>query len=129
VGGPLSRGTHRQRSLFSRLLPLYRAFGAADPLVGDHALYRGLGGSLGERRGAYRALFEPPVDPALFDGLRAATNGGWALGDERFQRRLGAAVGRRPMPLPRGRRRNPGNEPRPNRVRRNGVDETDEKGV
>jgi putative transposase len=88
------------------------ALGAADALVCDHALYRGLGNSPDERRGAYRALFGPPVDPAFLDELRAATNGGWALGDARFKRRL-AAAGRRAAPLPRGRRRKPGDEPGP----------------
>ena len=83
--------------------------GAADPL-----LYRGLGSSPDERRGAHRALFELPGDTAFLDGLRAATNGGWALGDERFQRQLAAAVGRRSVPLSRGRRRKSGNEPGPN---------------
>jgi hypothetical protein len=63
----------------------------ADPLVCDHAFYRGLGGSSWERRAAYRALFESPADPAFLHGLRAATNGGWALGDERFKRHLAAA--------------------------------------
>jgi putative transposase len=90
------------------------AFGSVDPLVCDHALYRGLGSSPDERRGAYRALFEPPGDTAFLDGLRAATNGGRAMGDERFQRQLAAAIGRRSAPLPRGRRRKSGNEPGPN---------------
>ena len=90
------------------------AFGAADPLVCGHALYCGLGGSPGECRGAYRALFEPPVDAAFLNELRTATNGGWALGDERFTRHLTAAVGRRAAPLRRGRRRKPGGEPRTN---------------
>jgi putative transposase len=90
------------------------AFGAADPLVCDHALYRGLGGSPDERRGAYRALFERSDDSAFLAGMRAATNGGWALGDERFKRRLAAAVGRRAAPLPRGRRRKSGDDAGPN---------------
>jgi putative transposase len=61
-----------------RVITSFRAhaFGAADALVRDHPLYRGLGGSAAERRGAYRALFEPPVDAAFLDHLRAATNGG-----------------------------------------------------
>jgi putative transposase len=87
------------------------AFGAADTLVRDHALYRGLGRSLPERREAYRALFEPPVDPAFLDCVRAATNGGWALGDERFKRNLATALGRRAGPLPRGRRPKPAGDP------------------
>lgn len=90
------------------------AFGAADALVGDHALYRGLGRSPGERRETYRALFEAHLDPAFLDCLRAATNGGWALGDERFKRNLATALGRRAAPLPRGRRRKPAGDPGPN---------------
>jgi len=90
------------------------AFGAADALVCDHALYRGLGRSAAERRGAYRALFEPPVDAAFLDCLRAATNGGWALGDEHFKRNLATALGRRAAPLPRGRRPKPAGDPGPN---------------
>jgi putative transposase len=74
------------------------ALGVADALVCDHALYRGLGRSAAERRGAYRALFEPPADAAFLDRLRAATNGGWAVGDERFKRNLASAVGRRAAP-------------------------------
>ena len=94
----------------------YRAHarGAADALVRDHALYRGLGRSAADRRGAYRALFGPPLDPAFLDALRAATNGGWALGDQRFKRHLAAAVGRRAAPLPRGRRGKPADEVGPN---------------
>jgi putative transposase len=90
------------------------ALGAADLLVGDHALYRGLGGSPAERRDAYRALFGPPGDPAFLDKLRTATNGGWALGDERFRRNLATALGRRAAPLPRGRRRKPASGPEAN---------------
>ena len=94
----------------------YRAHarGAADTLVRDHALYRGLGRSAADRRGVYRALFGPTLDPAFLDELRAATNGGWALGDQRFKRHLAAAVGRRAAPLPRGRRGKPADEVGPN---------------
>jgi len=35
--------------------------------------------------------------------LRAATQGGWALGDARFKRQIAKALGRRVAPLPRGR--------------------------
>jgi len=90
------------------------ALGAADALVRDHSIYRRLGRSPAECRGAYRALFGPPLDPAFLDQLRAATNGGWALGDQRFKRHLAAAVGRRAAPLPRGRRHKPADDPGPN---------------
>jgi hypothetical protein len=35
--------------------------------------------------------------------LRAATNGGWALGDARFKQQIAQALGRRVVPLPKGR--------------------------
>jgi hypothetical protein len=35
--------------------------------------------------------------------LRAAINGGWALGDTRFKQQIAKALGRRVAPLPKGR--------------------------
>jgi hypothetical protein len=35
--------------------------------------------------------------------LRAATNGGWSLGDARFKQQIAQALGRRVVPLPKGR--------------------------
>ena len=77
----------------------------ADDLVSDHALYRALGRSATERQKEYRALFRRALDPDFVDDLRAATNGGWALGGERFKRRVAKASGRRAAPLPKGRPR------------------------
>ena len=79
------------------------ALGAGDPLLTPHALYRALGRGAAERQEAYRGLFRAALDAAFLDDLRAATNGGWALGDERFKRGLAKALGRRVAPLPPGR--------------------------
>lgn len=87
------------------------ALGRADPLVADHPIYRALGRTAEERQAAYRALFEPPPDDAFLDAVRRATNGGWALGDERFAKAIAAALGRRAAPLPRGRPPKPTPEP------------------
>jgi hypothetical protein len=46
-------------------------------------------------------LADPPS--ALPRLLRAATNGGWALGDKRFKQRIAKALGPRVAPLARGR--------------------------
>ncbi len=83
------------------------AWGAADSLVSDHALYRALGAVPAARQAAYRALFDAPLDDSLIAELRAATNGGWALGDERFKRQIARALRRRVAPLPKGRPRKP----------------------
>jgi putative transposase len=87
------------------------AAGAADPLVRPHPLYLALGPAAAERQAAYRALFAIALDEGFIVELRAATNGGWALGDERFRRQIAAALGRRVAPLPRGRRKRDTPEP------------------
>ncbi len=79
------------------------AHGANDALVSDHALYRMLGRSTREREKAYRELFRENLEAEFLDRLREATNGGWALGDDRFKRQIAKAAGRRAAPLPKGR--------------------------
>jgi putative transposase len=88
------------------------ALGAADPLVAPHPLYRALGRDDAERQEAYRGLFREVLDAAFLDDLRAATNGGWALGDDRFRGRIASAAGRRTAPLSAGR---PAKRPRDKR--------------
>ena len=85
----------------------YRAHaqGGADSLLSGHELFDRLGRTEAERLSGYRALFRAPLEQDFIDGLRAATNGGWALGGTAFQRRIGIASGRRVTPLPRGRPR------------------------
>jgi putative transposase len=81
------------------------ALGAADALVSGHPLYRALGTAADERQRAYRALFRPSLEAGFVDALRAATNGGWALGNARFKQRIAKALKRRVAPLPKGRPR------------------------
>jgi putative transposase len=84
----------------------YRAHaeGAPDDLLTEHAGYASLGRTAAERWQAYRALFRGALDAQFVADIRAATNGGWALGDEAFRRAVAKAAGRRAAPLPRGRR-------------------------
>ena len=81
------------------------ALGLPDPLVSPHPLYRALGRSAAERQAAYRALFRERLGNAFIEDLRDATNGGWALGDAAFKRRIAKAAKRRAEPLPKGRPR------------------------
>ena len=83
----------------------YRAHaqGATDLLLTGHEIYDRLAGTPAERQKEYRALFRATLDENFVDGLRAATNGGWALGDARFKRQIAKALGRRVAPLPKGR--------------------------
>ena len=82
----------------------YRAHaeGREDALAQFHDAFRRLGRTVEERRKAYRELFAQKLDPAFVESLRAATNGGWALGSQRFAREIARAAGRRAAPLPRG---------------------------
>jgi putative transposase len=79
------------------------ARGDADALVRDHPLYRALGRSAADRQREYRALFRAALGADFLDAVRTATQGGWALGDARFQREIAKAMGRRVAPLPKGR--------------------------
>lgn len=83
----------------------YRATaqGAVDPIVSPHDLYRCLGRSARERQESYRALFRERLQDDFVEALRNATNGGWALGDEDFKRRIAKGARRRAEPRPKGR--------------------------
>lgn len=84
----------------------YRAHaeGKDDALAGFHPVFRRLGRSAADRQAGYRALFKEDLDPGFADAVRAATNGGWALGSARFKAMIAEALERRVEPLPRGRR-------------------------
>jgi putative transposase len=83
----------------------YRAnvLGEADALVRRHSLFARLGSDAEAQQEAYGALFREKLDEQFVDDLRAATNGGWALGDERFKKEIAEAANRRTEPLPKGR--------------------------
>jgi putative transposase len=82
----------------------YRAHaeGKEDALAQFHDAFRRLGRTVEARQDAYRALVREKLDPAFVEALRAATNGGWALGGKRFAKEIARAAGRRAAPLPRG---------------------------
>jgi putative transposase len=71
------------------------AEGAPDTLVTAHAEYLRLGRTDRDRRRAYRALFNVPLEPGRIDEIRAATNGNFALGDQAFTREVAGILGRR----------------------------------
>jgi putative transposase len=85
----------------------YRAHaeGKPDSLAVEPAIFRRLGSGAAERQKAYRNLFKQPLEQSFVDGLRAASNGGWALGSDKFKQKIAKALGRRVTPLPAGRPR------------------------
>jgi putative transposase len=71
------------------------AEGKVDELVSPHEEYRRLGRDPRDRCEAYRALFKVHLDEALVERIREATNGNYALGNQRFQAEIEQALGRR----------------------------------
>ncbi len=80
-----------------------------DELVTPHANYLALGKTAAKRRAAYRTLFRKRLTDAALETIRAATNKAWALGNERFRKKVESVSGRRASPLPKGR---PQSEPK-----------------
>jgi len=81
------------------------AQGETDTLVKPHSLYEALGLDDASRQVAYRELFRYELEPGLVDAVRRATNGNFALGNERFAAQVSAALGRRVLPGKPGRPR------------------------
>lgn len=79
------------------------ASGEHDVLVTPHPMYRNLGTTDPDRQKAYRDMSSAQLDEEFVTALRAATNGGWALGREEFKHGVAQAIGRRVGPLPKGR--------------------------
>ena len=71
-------------------------------LITPHPCYEALADDAEARREAYRALFRRPVPEATLDAIRASTNRGWVLGNDRFKAEIEAMTGRRASPSPRG---------------------------
>ncbi|TXT24776.1 MAG: Uncharacterized protein FD134_1372 [Gallionellaceae bacterium] len=71
------------------------ALGKASSLIVPHEEYFRLGRDAAERQEAYCALFKAHLDEEVIGQIRGATNGNYALGGERFQREIEAALGRR----------------------------------
>ena len=66
-----------------------------DSLITPHPLYLALGSTAAERAEVYLELFAETLDPALLDAIRDSANGGFVLGDDRFQKQIAAMLGRR----------------------------------
>jgi putative transposase len=74
------------------------AEGKPSSLLTPHSEYLALGTAHGERTAAYQALFRSELDSMVVGEIRAATNGGYALGSSRFKSEIAAMLGRRVEP-------------------------------
>ena len=81
------------------------AQGEADGLTEAHPIYTALGRQAQQRQAAYRDLFHNALDPEFLEGIRRATNGNFALGNQRFLAEVTAMLGRRAIPGAPGRPR------------------------
>jgi len=71
------------------------AEGKANPLIQSHHEYERLGMTLAERPAAYRQLFSAHIDPEHVAEIRAATNGMYILGNNRFKEEISRMLKRR----------------------------------
>jgi putative transposase len=81
------------------------ALGVGDPVVVPHSIYCALAEGEEARRARYLSLFADEIPEGDLTAIRDATNGGFALGSERFQRQIASMVGRRTWPGKSGRPR------------------------
>ncbi|HEX6265519.1 MAG TPA: transposase, partial [Burkholderiales bacterium] len=70
------------------------AKGEARELLSPHDEYQRLGRTPAERQAAYRDLFGQTEEPEQLEEIRAATNGGYALGGSAFKHAMARALGR-----------------------------------
>lgn len=78
------------------------ALGERSELIRSHDLYVGLGPTPELRQKAYAASFRTNADDDMHEEIRKATQGGWALGPEKFQKQIAKVTKSRVTPLPRG---------------------------
>lgn len=79
------------------------ALGADHPLLTSHCLYDGLGQTADERQVVYRALFRAHPDAKIIEDIRQATNGNYALGNDKFRDEIEHVLKRRARPGKSGR--------------------------
>ena len=71
------------------------ALDGSDVLIAPHELYNKLGADGLERRHYYAALFEGYIDDATLSQIRAATEAGVVMGNDRFRQEIAEALDRR----------------------------------
>jgi putative transposase len=90
----------------------HNALGELEPQLRNHSVYQALGRTVTERTSAYLELFEGRLDPATLQAIRAAANGGWALGGKEFREHMEEATLRQCSPGPKGGARQGAGRPR-----------------
>jgi putative transposase len=86
------------------------ALGEQSELLKPHPLYLSIGNEPSSRYRAYRSFFGEPLEAGMQDEIRAATNGNYVLGSEKFKAQIEAVLGRRVSPGRSGRPKKAGIE-------------------
>ena len=81
------------------------AQGEQSDLISHHQLYHGFGGTDEQRQEVYKELFRHQLEPGEIDCIRRATNGNFALGNDRFTEKMRDITGCRVSPGNAGRPR------------------------
>ncbi|MEZ5488831.1 MAG: transposase [Gammaproteobacteria bacterium] len=76
----------------------FNAHGQPDSCITPHRLYLSLAASQENRLAAYCALVENGMNEKDIKAIRSATKGNFVLGNNRFQRQIGNALGQRTQP-------------------------------
>ena len=100
---PVRAGMVRQPSDYAWSSYAINALGKGSELCTPHSLFLALGVELKERQTNYRALFDCPIEGALLEAIRGATNKGLVLGNEGFEEEVESLTGRRMTAKKRGR--------------------------
>ena len=100
---PVRAGMVRQPSDYAWSSYAINALGKGSELCTPHSLFLALGGGPKERQTNYRALFDSPIEGALLEAIRGATNKGLVLGNEGFEEEVESLTGRRMTAKKRGR--------------------------
>ncbi len=79
--------------------------GKISDLLRPHSLYLDLGRNDAERQQSYRELFRYELEAGEIDKIRKATNGNYALGNDRFSEEVSRVLGCRVTPGKAGRPR------------------------
>lgn len=72
--------------------------GNASGLLKPHPLYQSLGLTNTDYQIAYQQMYQSELETGEIDKIRKATNGNFALGNDRFQNEIGKVLGRRVAP-------------------------------
>ncbi len=83
----------------------HNALAQVDEMISPHREYLNLGAGAKSRARAYRKFYKDVINPETIEHITESTVKGWALGNEKFVKKIEKLTGRRASQLPKGRPR------------------------